>query len=173
MDLASLIRNVPDFPKPGIQFKDITTLLLHPEALRFITENWHTRYGEHKLDAIVAADARGFVFGAALAYAMDLPLVLARKKGKLPADTLAEDYQLEYGTATVEIHADALRAGQRVLLVDDLLATGGTMAAVAAIVRRMGAEIVEAAFVVELPPLNGRAALAGIPVYSMVTFMVD
>ncbi|MCC6143041.1 MAG: adenine phosphoribosyltransferase [Candidatus Hydrogenedentes bacterium] len=173
MDLAALIRNVPDFPKPGIQFKDITTLLLHPEALEYITAVWKDRYSARGLDAIVAADARGFVFGAALAHAMHLPLVLARKKGKLPADTLAEDYHLEYGTATVEIHSDALKPGQRVLLVDDLLATGGTMAAIARIVRRMGAEIVEAAFVVELPPLNGRAALDAIPVHSLVTFMVD
>lgn len=173
MDLASLIRNVPDFPKPGIQFKDITTLLLHPEALEYITATWKDRYLASRLDAIVAADARGFVFGAALAHAMHLPLVLARKKGKLPADTLAEDYQLEYGMATVEIHADALKPGQRVLLVDDLLATGGTMAAIARIARRMSAEIIEAAFVVELPPLKGRAALDGIPVHSLVTFMVD
>ncbi len=173
MDLAATIRNVPDFPKPGIQFKDVTTLLLEPEAFRQVVDGWKARYADKKLDAIVGVDARGFVFGGALAYAMDLPFVLARKKGKLPADTLAESFELEYGTDTVEIHRDGIAAGQRVLIVDDLLATGGTVAAVARLVKRLGGEIVEAAFVIELPPLKGREKLPDIPVHSVVEFMVE
>ncbi|HRI89591.1 MAG TPA: adenine phosphoribosyltransferase [Candidatus Hydrogenedentes bacterium] len=173
MDLAPLIRNVPDFPIPGIQFKDITTLLLHPEAYRFIVDSWKKRYESMGITAIVGADARGFIFGGALAYAMGLPLVLARKQGKLPADTLSEEYQLEYGTATLEIHRDALKSGDRVVLIDDLLATGGTMKAVASLVERLGAKIEEIAFVVELPPLKGRSKLAPHPVHSLVEFMVE
>ena len=173
MNLAAVIRNVPDFPKPGIQFKDITTLVKDPAALRYVVDTWKERYKNKGLTAIVAADARGFVFGAALAYAMDLPLILARKKGKLPADTISESFALEYGTDTVEIHKDALKSGDRALLVDDLLATGGTMAAIASLVRRLGAEIVEAAFVVELPPLKGREKLVGVKVHSLVEFMVE
>ncbi len=173
MDLAATIRNVPDFPKPGIQFKDVTTLLLEPEAFRQVVDGLKARYADKKLDAIVGVDARGFVFGGALAYAMDLPFVLARKKGKLPADTVAESFELEYGTDTVEIHRDAISEGQRLLIIDDLLATGGTVAAVARLVKRLGGEIVEAAFVIELPPLKGREKLAGIPVHSVVEFMVE
>jgi adenine phosphoribosyltransferase len=173
MDLASLIRNVPDFPIPGIQFKDITTLLQHPEALRCIIDGWRRRYQDKRVTAIVAAEARGFVFAGALAYAMDVPFVPARKKGKLPAKTISEQYELEYGTAVIEMHADALKSGDRVVLVDDLLATGGTMAAIAKLVKRLGAEIIEIAFVIELPPLKGRQKLAGYPVHSLVEFMVD
>lgn len=173
MDLASLIRNVPDFPVPGIQFKDITTLLLHPEAFHYIIDGWKNRYEGKGISAVVGADARGFIFGAALAYAMNLPFVPARKKGKLPADTISEEFELEYGTAVLEIHRDALKPGDRVVLVDDLLATGGTMRAVANMVRRLGAEIVEIAFVVELPPLKGRQRLSEYPVHSLVEFMVE
>ncbi|HNR30165.1 MAG TPA: adenine phosphoribosyltransferase [Candidatus Hydrogenedentes bacterium] len=172
MDLATLIRNVPDFPKPGIQFKDITTVLLDAAAFHEIIDGWRARYAEHEITKIVGVEARGFIFGGALAYAMSLPFVPARKRGKLPAPTLSETFQLEYGTDTVEMHEDAITAGDRVLLVDDLLATGGTMAAVARLVRRLGGEVVEAAFVVELPPLRGREALRGIPVHCLVEFMV-
>lgn len=174
MDLAQYIRNVPDFPHAGIQFKDITTLLLEPHAFRHIVDVWQARYAD-KVDAIVGMDARGFIFGAALAYSTGLPFVCARKKGKLPGDTVEEEYQLEYGTATVEIHRDALAPGQRVVLIDDLLATGGTIAAVVNLVRRLEAVVVEAAFVVELPPLKGRERLEamGVPVHSLVEFMVD
>ncbi|MBP8131182.1 MAG: adenine phosphoribosyltransferase [Candidatus Hydrogenedentes bacterium] len=173
MDLAALIRNVPDFPKAGIQFKDITTLLLEPAAFRAVVDGWKTRYADYGITKIVGAEARGFIFGAALAYAMDVPFVPARKRGKLPAATLAETFELEYGSDTVEIHVDAIGAGDRVLLVDDLLATGGTMAAVARLVSRLGADVAEAAFVVELPLLRGRDALRGIPVHCLVEFMVE
>ena len=173
MDLAARIRNVPDYPKPGIQFKDITTLLQDEAAFRHIIDGWKERYADQAVDAIVAADARGFIFGGALAYAMGRPLVPARKKGKLPADTITEEFELEYGTDAVEIHVDALHPGDRVVLVDDLLATGGTMAAIVRLVRQLGATIVEVAFVIELPPLKGRDKLTGLPVHSLVEFMVE
>jgi adenine phosphoribosyltransferase len=173
MDLASVIRNVPDFPKAGIQFKDITTLLLHPEATRHIIDTWKARYTPMKPTAIVGAEARGFIFGGMLALEMGLPFVLARKKGKLPAETISESFDLEYGTDTLQMHTDALKPGDRVLLVDDLLATGGTMEAIGRLVTRLGAEVIESAFVVELPPLGGRKKLAPMPVYSLVEFMVD
>ncbi len=174
-ELAETIRNVPDFPKPGIQFKDISTLVLRPEAFHEVVARLKARYADAGLDAIVGIDARGFIFGGTLAYEMNLPFVMARKKGKLPADTICETFQLEYGCDTLEIHRDALKAGQKVVIVDDLLATGGTVAAVARMVRRLGAEVVEAAFVVELPPLGGKKNLGAmdIPVFSLVEFMVD
>ncbi len=168
MDLASLIRNVPDFPKPGIQFKDVTTLVANGEAFRYIIDGWKERYSNRGITAIAGAEARGFIFGSPLAYAMGLPFVPVRKKGKLPAKTLRKEFALEYGTDVIEVHVDALQPGDRVVLIDDLLATGGTMAAMAALVQELGAEIVEIAFVVELPFLKGREKLAGFPVYSLV-----
>lgn len=173
MDLASLIRNVPDFPKPGIQFKDITTLLQYPDAFRFIIDGWQARYAAAPPDAIVGVDARGFIFGAALAYAMGIPFVPARKQGKLPADVIAEEFDLEYGTAILEMHRDAIQPGQKVIVIDDLLATGGTVEAVIKLVRQLGGEVMEAVFVVELPPLGGRKRLEGTPVHALVEFMVD
>jgi len=172
-DLAPLVRNIPDFPKPGIQFKDITTLLLVPGAFQQIIDGWKERYGKQGLDAILGVDARGFIFGATLAYAMGLPFVPVRKSGKLPGDTIQESYELEYGSATIEIHRDALKPGQRVVVIDDLLATGGTMAAVQRLLKRMDVELVEMAFVIELPPLKGREKLGGVPVYTLIEFMVD
>lgn len=173
MDLASLIRNVPDFPKPGIQFKDITTLLLHPAAFQYVVDTWKARYENNRPDAIVGIDARGFIFGAALAYAMGIPFVAARKQGKLPGDVYAESFDLEYGTATIEIHRDAIQPGQQVVVIDDLLATGGTVEAVIKLVERLGGKVTEAIFVVELPPLGGRKRLQGTPVHALVEFMVD
>lgn len=173
MDIAPLIRNVPDFPKPGIQFKDVTTLLQHPDAFREIITGWKARYQGQRVDGIVGVESRGFIFGAALAYEMGLPFVPVRKKGKLPAETISESFALEYGTDTLDIHVDALKPEQRVVIIDDLLATGGTVAAVARLVKRLGAEVVEAAFVIELPLLKGRAALAGIAVHTLVEFMVE
>ena len=173
MDLAATIRNVPDFPQPGIQFKDITTLLRDPEAFRYVIDTWRRRYEPMGIDAIVGADARGFVFGSALAYAMGVPLVLVRKLGKLPGETIREEFELEYGTATFEISVDALKDGDRAVLIDDLLATGGTMNAMCKLVERLGAQVVEIAFVVELPPLKGRQRLDGYPVHSLVEFLVE
>lgn len=173
MNLAEHIRNVPDFPKPGIQFKDITTLLTVPAAFRYVTEQFIARYANERVDGIVGVDARGFIFAATLAYEMELPFVTARKKGKLPAETIHEEYELEYGTAIVEMHRDAIKKGDRVVIVDDLLATGGTVQAVTRLIERLGGVVIEAAFVVELPPLGGRARLDPIPVHSLVEFMVD
>lgn len=173
IDLAGLIRTIPDFPKPGIQFKDITTLLLHPEAFRYVIDGWKARYATRDIDAIVGVDARGFVFGGALAYAMNKPLVLVRKKGKLPAETISATYELEYGSDTLEIHKDALKPGDRVVVIDDLLATGGTVAAICGMLETIGAVVEEIAFVVELPPLKGRQRLSKYAVHSLVEFMVD
>jgi len=173
MDIAALIRNVPDFPKPGIQFKDITTLLQNGPAFKYIIDGWKARYADKNVDAIVGADARGFIFGAALAYAMELPFIPVRKKGKLPGETIVQEYELEYGTSSVEVHIDAVKPGDRVVLIDDLLATGGTIGAIVDLMRMLKAEIVEAAFVVELPPLKGREKLKGVPVHTLVEFMVD
>lgn len=170
MDLAPLIRNVPDFPKPGVQFKDITTLLKNARAFQYVIDTWKCRYLEQNIQAIVGADARGFIFGGALAYAMHLPFIPVRKRGKLPAKTINGNFELEYGVDSVEIHVDALAPGQRVVLIDDLLATGGTMAATAALVKSLGAEIVEVSFLIELTALKGREKLAGLPVHSFITF---
>jgi adenine phosphoribosyltransferase len=144
-----------------------------PEAFRNTIDQFKARYAGERLDGIVGVDARGFIFGATLAYEMGLPFVTARKKGKLPGDTVAEEYNLEYGTAVVEIHRDAIQPGDRLVLIDDLLATGGTMRAVANLVGKLGGEVVESAFVVELPPLKGRERLHPTPVHSLVEFMVE
>jgi adenine phosphoribosyltransferase len=173
MDLAPYIRNVPDFPKPGIQFKDITTLLQHPRAFQYIVDTWKERYTGLGIDAVAGTDARGFIFSGALAYAMELPLILIRKQGKLPSNSFSESYDLEYGQATLEVHHDALKKGERVVIVDDLLATGGTVGAAIKLMDRLGAHIVEAAFVIELTPLNGREKLSPVPVHSLIEFEVD
>lgn len=173
MDLAPFIRNVPDFPAPGVQFKDITTLLLHPDAHRYVIDTYYNRYENAPLDAIVAMDARGFLFGSTLAYKLGLPLVLVRKAGKLPAETIKADCVLEYGNASLELHRDALKHGDRVVVVDDLLATGGTMFAAAQLIEQLGAIVEEFAFVIELPPLRGREKLKAYQVHSLVEFMVE
>jgi adenine phosphoribosyltransferase len=173
MDLSTIIRNVPDFPKAGIQFKDITTLLQNEDAFTYVIDTWRDRYASQEIDIIIGADARGFIFGGALAYALNKPFSLVRKKGKLPFNTIAQSYKLEYGEDTLEIHVDAINHGNKVLLIDDLLATGGTMEATAKLVEQLGGEIVEMAFVVELPPLNGRQRLDKYPIHTLVEFMVD
>lgn len=173
MNIADVIRNIPDFPKPGVQFKDITTLLLHPEAYKYVIDALAERYGKDRPDVIVGVESRGFIFGSTLAYVLGVPFVLARKSGKLPGETIKESFVLEYGTDTIEIHVDAIEPGAKVLIVDDLLATGGTVAAVARLVERMKATVTEAAFVVELPPLKGREKVAPLSVFSMVSFMVE
>ena len=169
-DIAQAIRNVPDFPKPGIQFKDITPLLsdarLFSGAIDLITQN----FKPGSVDAVVGIDARGFIFAAAAAVKLQAGFVPVRKKGKLPYQTHEQDYALEYGTATVAIHVDALKPGSRVLLVDDLLATGGTAAAAAQLVSKLGANILEIGFLIELSFLNGRDKLKGYPIRSLVTY---
>ncbi|MFM2031585.1 MAG: hypothetical protein RLZZ297_350, partial [Chloroflexota bacterium] len=162
--LEQHIRNVPDFPIPGIQFKDITTLLRDGAALHQAVDVFVERYRPMQIDAVVAIESRGFIFGAPLAYALGIGLVPVRKVGKLPADTYKLEYALEYGTATLEIHRDAFKPGARVVVIDDLLATGGTIAAACALVEMAGGTVVESAFLIELGFLGGRAKLAGRPI---------
>ena len=169
-EIAQAIRNVPDFPKPGIQFKDITPVLadahLFSSSIDLLTEG----FAPGSIDAVVGMDARGFIFAAAAAKKLEAGFIPVRKKGKLPYTTIEQDYALEYGHATVAIHTDALKPGARVLLLDDLLATGGTAAAAAALVQKLGAHIVGIGFVIELKFLHGREKLAGLPVRSLVTY---
>ena len=169
-EIAAAIRNVPDFPKPGIQFKDITPVLadahLFSSSIDLLTEG----FAPGSIDAVVGIDARGFIFAAAAAKKLEAGFIPVRKKGKLPYTTIEQDYALEYGHATVAIHTDALKPGARVLLLDDLLATGGTAAAAAALVQKLGAHIVGIGFVIELKFLHGREKLAGLPVRSLVTY---
>jgi len=169
MQLDGLIRDVPDFPKPGIIFKDITPLLANAEALREVIAHFRRRYEGRGIDLVVAIESRGFIFGAALACALGAGFVPVRKPGKLPAATLREEYELEYGTDALEIHLDAMQRGQKVLIFDDVLATGGTLAATGRLVRALGGEIVEAATLIELAFLNGRAKLDGMPYYALIT----
>lgn len=170
MDLASLIRDVPDFPVPGILFKDITTLLRNAAALREVITLLADRYTDAQVDIVAAIESRGFIFGAPLAVRLGAGFVPVRKPGKLPAQAISESYMLEYGTNTLEMHVDAIQPGQRVLVVDDLLATGGSARAAINLVERLGGQVVGLAFVVELDFLNGRQKLTGYPVYSLVHY---
>jgi len=166
--LQNALRDVPDFPKPGVVFKDIAPLCADPKAFQTFIDLLAEEYRPLKPDRIVAIDARGFVFGGALAYQLDAGVVLVRKAGKLPADTLAVDYELEYGHATQEIQRDALQPGDRVVVVDDLLATGGTVGATLELCNQLGAEVLGCAFLVELTFLNGRDRLGDIPVFAPI-----
>ncbi len=168
--LASMIRDVPDFPKPGILFKDITPLLADPKAFTTCLDLFAERWAGEHVDAIVGIESRGFIFGAALAARMSASFVPARKPGKLPAATTRVEYALEYGTDALEMHVDALREGDRVVLIDDLMATGGTAAAVVELCRGLGAEVIGAGFVIELTFLNGRGRMGDVPVLSLVTY---
>jgi adenine phosphoribosyltransferase len=169
-EIAAAIRNVPDFPKPGIQFKDITPVLadarLFAGSIDLLTQN----FTPGSVDAVVGIDARGFIFAAAAALKLKAGFVPVRKKGKLPFTTHEEDYALEYGSATVAMHTDALKPGARVLLIDDLLATGGTAAAAVALMKKLGAEILEVSFLIELKFLNGRDKLKNQPIRSVVVY---
>jgi len=169
-DIERAIRNIPDFPKPGIQFKDITPVLADARLFSGSIDLMTEKYGPGAVDAVVGIDARGFIFAAAAAVRLHAGFVPVRKKGKLPYQTHEQQYDLEHGTATVAVHVDALRPGSRVLLIDDLLATGGTAAAAAALVKRLGAEILEISFLIELGFLGGRQKLKGYPVRSLVVF---
>ncbi len=170
MDLAAHIRSVPDFPKPGIVFRDITTLLQEPHAFRASVDALAAAAGALQPDVVVGIESRGFVFGAPVAMALGVGFVPVRKPGKLPAATFRETYALEYGEDALEIHQDAVRPGQRVVIVDDLLATGGTAAAAARLVAHCGGHAVGALFLVELAFLGGRARLAGQTVHALVRY---
>jgi adenine phosphoribosyltransferase len=169
MDLRALVREIPDFPQPGILFRDITPLLLDPDALDAAISQLAASVAV-EVDFVVAAEARGFILGAALARQLHAGFVPARKPGKLPSDTVSAEYALEYGLDSLEVHADALADGARVLVHDDLLATGGTARALCELVSSLGGEIVGCSFLVELSALQGRARLAPHPVRSLITF---
>ena len=169
-EIEHAIRNVPDFPKPGIQFKDITPVLADARLFAGSIDLLTDGFKPGSVDAVVGIDARGFIFAAAAATKLQAGFVPVRKKGKLPFQTIEQDYALEYGAAIVAMHVDALKPGARVLLIDDLLATGGTSAAAAALVKKFGANILEAAFLIELKFLNGREKLKGYPVRSIITY---
>ncbi len=168
--VSATIRDVPDFPKPGILFKDITPILAHPALLQDITAHFAETFRGAGIDAVVGMESRGFIFGTPLAMALGAAFVPARKPGKLPWRTIRESYALEYGNATLELHEDAIRPGQRVLVMDDLIATGGTALATAKLVERLGGTVVSMAFVVELGFLGGRAVVAPHPVHSLVSY---
>jgi adenine phosphoribosyltransferase len=169
MDLKTHIRTVADFPKPGIQFYDITTLLLHAEAWRETVDLLAQAVKKHQPDLLAGIESRGFIFGAPVAYALGLGFVILRKKGKLPGSKASHTYELEYGNDTIEMHDDAVRPGQRVVLIDDLLATGGTMDAAIRLLRGVGAVVPAAVCVIELTFLKGRSRL-DIPVEALLTY---
>ena len=175
MPIKSRIRTVPHYPKQGIMFRDITTLLKDPGGLQVTIDQLANRYADVKIDRIAAIEARGFIVGSALAYKLSLGFVPIRKKGKLPAETVGQDYKLEYGTDRIEMHVDAVSQGERVLLVDDLIATGGTAEAACKLIESMGGKIVEFCFIIDLPDLGGRARLEkhGYKVFALCEFEGD
>ncbi|MDR3618082.1 MAG: adenine phosphoribosyltransferase [Paludisphaera borealis] len=170
IDVRDWIRDIPDFPKPGVLFKDITPLLSNPDAFRTSIDQLEEQFRGRGVDVIAAAEARGFIFGAPLAVRMNAGFVPIRKPGKLPYATIAQEYALEYGNDRLEIHSDALAPGHRVLLIDDVLATGGTMRACRDLVHSSGAELVACAFIIELSFLGGRAKLEPSEVFSLITY---
>ena len=170
MDLKSLIRDVPDFPKKGIIFKDITTLLKNKDALNYALNELYNISKNKKITKVIGIESRGFIFGAALAQKLGCGFVPVRKPGKLPAETIEETYELEYGMDKIEIHKDSVTAGEKVLIHDDLLATGGTMAAACKLVEKLGAEVVQISFIIELGFLKGRDKLGKYDVHSLIKY---
>ena len=172
MDLKQHIRTVPDFPEKGIMFRDVTTLFNNAEAFAEMISQFHSSWGEHLIDAIAGIDARGFIIGGALAYEMGLPFVALRKKGKLPFETISEEYDLEYGKATLEIHKDAIEPRAKVLVIDDLIATGGTAAAGIKLIRALGGNVAGCGFIIDLPEIGGATKLKamGVEVKSLMAF---
>lgn len=175
MTIKSLIRTVPHYPKHGVQFRDITTLLKDPLGLKVTVDELYKRYADLKIDKVVGVESRGFLVGAPLAYKLGVGFVPVRKQGKLPAETVGHDYELEYGSDRVEIHTDAIEKGERILLVDDLIATGGTVIAAAALIKKLGGEIVECAFIIDLISLGGRKRLEdkGYKMFALCEFEGD
>ncbi len=170
MNLKRYIRDIPDFPKKGILFRDITPLLQNPKAFKYAINLLAERFKNKRVEYIVAAEARGFIIGGALSYKLGVGFIPVRKPGKLPYKTHSHTYSLEYGTDTLEIHQDALSGGSRVLILDDLLATGGTALAIVNLVERFSAKVVAIAFLIELTDLKGREKLKGYPVYSLIKY---
>ena len=170
MDIKSLIRDIPDFPKPGIIYRDITTLLRNSDGLNYVIDHFTDHFSQQKIDFVIGIESRGFIFGAPIAYKLGAGFVPVRKAGKLPAEIHSVEYDLEYGADTLEIHQDALQPGSRILIVDDLIATGGTAAATAELIDKLGCNLVGFAFIIELLALEGRAKLPNAPIQSMVTY---
>ncbi|MFN6567066.1 adenine phosphoribosyltransferase [Nostoc minutum NIES-26] len=172
MDLKSLIRDIPDFPKPGILFRDITTLLRDPEGLRYSIDFFTQKCSDAglKADYVIGMESRGFIFGSLLAYKLNSGFIPVRKRGKLPAAVHSIEYELEYGTDCLEVHQDALQPGSRVLIVDDLIATGGTASATAKLVQQIGCELVGFGFIIELRDLQGRKHLPNVPIISLIEY---
>ncbi len=164
------VRSIPDFPEEGIIFRDITSVLQDADGLQLAVDGMLELLKDVDFDVVVGAESRGFIFGAPIAYAMHKPLVLCRKKGKLPCETIEKEYSLEYGTATVEMHKDAIKPGQKVVVVDDLIATGGTIEATCSLIEELGGEVVQLVFLMELAGLNGREKLKKYPVASVITY---
>jgi len=175
MTIKSRIRTVPNYPKPNIQFRDITTLLKDPIGLRATVDELARRYKDVKIDKVAGIESRGFILGAPLAYVLGKGFIPIRKKGKLPAETIGHDYELEYGTDRIEIHTDAIDKGEKILLVDDLIATGGTAEAACKLIEKMGGKIVECCFIIDLPDIGGRARLEkhGHKVFALCEFEGD
>src|SRR3989344_6531874 len=175
MPIKSRIRTVPHWPKQGVMFRDITTLLKDPVGFKLVIDDFLKRYKENKIDIVVGIDSRGFILGGALAYLLGKGFVPVRKKGKLPHKTVSETYELEYGTDTIEIHEDAIKKGQNVLIIDDLIATGGTMLTACRLIGKLGGKVAECAAIVDLPDLKGSERLkkAGYKVYSQCSFEGD
>ncbi|HAE44587.1 MAG TPA: adenine phosphoribosyltransferase [Lachnospiraceae bacterium] len=168
--LEDYVRTIPDFPEPGIMFRDITTILSDADGLKLAIDEMEKTLDGIDFDVIAGAESRGFIFGAALAYNMHKPFVLIRKKGKLPCETVEQSYDLEYGKATIEIHKDAIEPGQKVVIVDDLIATGGTVEAAAQLIEKLGGEVVRMVFLMELAGLKGREKLAKYDVVSVISY---
>ncbi len=169
-ELDQYIRTIPDFPEPGIMFRDITTMLADPKGFRMAIDQMQEKLAGVDFDILAGTESRGFIFGTPLAYNLNKPFVLIRKKGKLPAETVEQTYDLEYGTATIEMHKDSVKPGQKVVLVDDLIATGGTIEAAAKLVEKLGGEVVKMLFVIELAGLNGRERLSKYNVDALLTY---
>ena len=172
MDLKKFIRTIPDYPKQGIQFRDITTLIAQPDAFQATISQLATKYQDYSIDLIAGIEARGFIFGATLAHQLNKGFIPIRKKGKLPGKTFSVEYDLEYGSDKLEVHQDAFTPGDRVLLIDDLLATGGTALAACALIKQAKAEVIEAGFIIDLPDLKGQNKLeqAGINCFCLIEF---
>lgn len=168
--IEEYVRTIPDFPEPGILFRDVTSVVRDPEGFRLAVDSMAELIGDTPYDLIVGAESRGFLFGAPIAYRQQKGIVLARKKGKLPCETIEESYELEYGTASLEMHAGDIRPGQKVVIVDDLIATGGTVEAIARMVERLGGEVVKIVFLMELAGLEGRKRLARYDVASVISY---
>ncbi len=169
-ELCDYVTNIPDFPKEGVLFRDITTVISDPEGFKLAVNGLVKMMEGLDFDLVLGSESRGFVFGAPVAYAMNKGFVLVRKKGKLPRETISEEYDLEYGTATLEMHTDAIKPGQKVVVIDDLIATGGTTEAIVKMVKRMGGEVVKIGFVIELAGFNGKDKFEGIDVESLITY---